>query len=316
MTSKIRLLPLFLLAFAALLFAACGGSGDDDATSNGAGDAGGDSAAVDDGADQELFVSNGVEVLGRSADSFSQHFQSMSGNISFSFLMGTVETAGDASFAYQSPDKMHLSMSFEGGDQQSLIDLSQIGTFEVLARDGQVFMNIPFLGGWFTFTPEDLGASAGSLQDLMTRGSIFDYTGFVESLGGEVDYVGEEDIDGVSTHHYNFSGDLANLIGAFADALSSTGDNAIAQQILSTEIAGPVTVDLWVGDDFLPYRLNAQASMETPAGAFALSLSGNFGHYNDVVSIPEAPADATSFAEVFGALGAAPPAAPTEDAGY
>jgi hypothetical protein len=323
MIPKFKLLPLALIAILALVLAACGGGGEPT-------DSGADSPNrspperdVEDGGtggadtDEDLFISTGGEVLTRSVDSFAGgEVMSMSGDVAFEFSMGTTAVKGDADFAYQDPGLMHMALTVEGGDQTSVVDLSQFGALEVLARDGSFYMNIPFLGGWFVMAPEDMREGSEAIADILSRGSLFDYEAFVGQLGEDVQYIGDEDVNGHSTAHYQITADLQSLIGSFADALGATGDNAFADQILESQLNGPISVDLWVGkDDFLPYKMDASATIETGqpgAGAMVLSLSANFDNYNEPVDIPAAPADATSFADVLGGLGLDPDAPPTE----
>jgi hypothetical protein len=304
MFKKLHFITLTLAVFAALLFAACGGSssdGDGPGTSPPARD----DSASDAGADDELFVSDGTSILNQSADRFgTDNVSSAQGEVTFDFTMGTTDVAGSATFAYEAPDKMHMTMAFEGGDQQSVIDLGELGNIEMLVRDGMFYMNIPFLGGWFVMDPAEMGADAASIQDLMSNGSLIDYTGFIEGLGGAVEYIGEEDVNGTATAHYRVTGTLASLVDSFSDALSSTGDSGVSQQILNSQLDGPIEIDLWVGKaDLLPYKMAAAAELQTPEGPFALSLEGEFSNYNEPVDIPEAPANAISFSEMFGDLG-------------
>jgi hypothetical protein len=187
-----------------------------------------------------------------------------------------------------------------------LIDLSELGTFEVLARDGKIYINMAILGGWIALTPEDLGGDYAGLQELLAQGALIDYSGLVEQLaaGGQIEHVGQEEIDGTNTVHYRVTGDLQSLIGAFSGALSATGDNAFAEQILGSTLSGPVTIDLWLGtEDLLPYKMAASAEMAAGEGAMTLSLTANLGSYNESVTIPDAPAEAKTFAEFFGDLG-------------
>ena len=205
---------------------------------------------------------------------------------------------------------MHMALSFEGGDQVSVVDLSQLGTFEVLVRDGQFYINIPLLGGWFTVSDEDMPDSSASISDMLSRGSPFDFSQLAGALGGGVEYVGEDEIDGRTTVHYQVVGDIQSLIGSFSDALSATGDNAFSDQILNSPITGPVTIDVWVGkDDFLPYKMTGAASIDTgETGVLTLDLSATFGGYNEQVDIPDAPEGAQSLGDLFGQLGLDPDA--------
>jgi hypothetical protein len=296
-----RLLTFGLLGLLAIFAVACGGGSSTETDTT-------DEGAAQPAVDNEEFVANIPGVITRSVQTFEgETVTSMGGNVEFNFTMGTLSMAGNADFAVNSPDQFHMTMEFEGGDAQSLVDLSELGTFEVLARDGNIYINMALLGGWIALTPEDLGGDYAGLQDLLQQGALLDYAGLVEDLtaSGQIEHVGQEDIDGTNTVHYRVTGDLQSLIGAFSGALSATGDNAFAEQILGSEVSGPVTIDLWLGtDDLLPYRMTAAAELGAGgAGTLALNLTANLGDYNQTVAIPEAPAEAKTFTEIFGDLG-------------
>jgi hypothetical protein len=304
MIRLIKFLGMSLAVLMTVLLVACGdsgGSSGDEGTKNP------DQGAADD----ERFVSNIGEVIAGSVQSFEgEDVSSMSGDVQFNFAMGTMEMSGDATFAVQSPDQMHMQMKFEGGDGQSMVDLSELGTFEVLARDGNAYINMPIMGGWIVLSAEDLGGDYASLQELLSNGSFFDYGSMVQQMAadGKIEHVGQEEIDGHNTVHYRVAGDLQSLIAAFSGALGATGDNAFADQILSSTASGPITLDLWLGtEDLLPYKMTAKADISAGTeAAMAMELSANFGSYNESVTIPEAPAEAKTFAEVFGELGIDP----------
>ncbi len=321
MFTRFKFLPLALVALLVLMLAACGGGGDDtsgDSTSNDpAGDTADDSTSSDPNGDVEEidYVTNAQAVLAQSAEEFAtQDVSSVQGDVVFDFSMGTTAVTGNADFVYQAPAGMHMSMTFGGGDSQSLLDLSQLGTLEVLVRDEGVFINIALLGGWVALSPEEAAAFSGdSVSNMIGRGSMFDYTNFISNVDGAT-YVGEEDIDGVTTVHYTVTGDLGTLIDSFGDALGATGDNAVSGQILSSELAGPVSVDVWIGkDDSLPYKMTVNGSLTLPDGTtMVMNVDSTFHDYNATVTLPPAPTDAIPFVEVMAALGIQPPAAPTQ----
>jgi hypothetical protein len=305
MSARIKLLPLALIALLGLFIFACnedsdpaGDSGADDGVSN-----------AGDGVDDEFFVANAPEVLTRSVESFeATEVTSMTGDVDFEFGMGALAVAGNAEFAAQMPDQMHMTMTFEGGDGQSLVDLSQMGTFEALVRDGTFYINMPVLGGWFSLSPEELGTSFTGVEDLMSQGSIVDYSALIGQMGGQVQYVGDEDVNGRATAHYTVQGDLQSLIASFSSALGATGDNAFAERIIGSQLTGPIALDIWIGkDDFLPYRMTANGSINAgDSGTLVMDLSAEFGHYNEDVDIPAAPAQAKSFSDIMGQLGLDP----------
>ncbi len=301
MILKTKLLSMAVVALSALLIVGCGSSSD----------TGGSQTKVVSGGDSsldELFVSNGTEVLGRSATAFSaDEITSGTGAMHFSFNMDNASVSGDADFAFEAPDKMHMTMKLGGGQQQSILDLSEVGTFEILALGHDIYMNIPILGGWYSFSPEDLGASGDELDKVMSRGSAIDYAGLVDQLTGNVTFIGREDVAGHSTVHYQFQDTLGGILASFADALDATGDDALTQQISDADVDGPISMDVWVGaDDYLPYKLEATASItgQTPVD---VALQATFDNYNQPVDIPDAPADAVSISDAFGLFGSPAP---------
>jgi hypothetical protein len=292
MTSKLRLLPLIALAFAALAFAACGGSREN------AGPPTTEPAAanVDAGANNDLFVSNGIEVLGRSSSAFaSTDVHSFTGETNFSFQLGATKMSELSTFASQDPDMFYMDMSLDSGETLSLF--GDFGSMKMLARDGTFYMNL--FGGWMSFTPEDLGADQADIEKLMDSGSIFDYSNFVKNTAS-VTFIGDEDVNGHSTARYKFQGTVGELFSAFSDA---SGGSAIEGELPGDGANLPVTIDLWIGkDDFLPYKLAMTAADNTAQGHMELTGLATFDNYNQPVSIPEAPDDAVSMAEFFAGM--------------
>jgi hypothetical protein len=85
MTSKLKLLPLAIIAGLGMMLAACGGGGSSDNATAAPTKA---PAANANGSNDELFVRNGVEVLGRSATQFqSADVTSFTGETSFTFKL-------------------------------------------------------------------------------------------------------------------------------------------------------------------------------------------------------------------------------------
>lgn len=296
MTTKLKLLPLAVLASAALVLAACGGSKE---TAPPAAPTESPAAHANDGAnDDDLFVRNGAEVLGRSSTAFAgADVHSFTGEMNFTFKLGQTEFSETAHFASEDPDRFYMEMSLDGGDEFSLLPLEEFGTMKMLSRDGTFYMFM--FGAWMSFSAEDLGVEQAEIDKLMDSGSLFDYSTFIKDTAN-VTYIGDEDVNGHATARYKFQGTVEELFASFSDALGSGGASTIEENLSTGETNTPVTIDLWVGkDDFLPYKLAMTASANTAEGRMELTGEATFDNYNEEVEIPDAPDDAVSMAEFF-----------------
>jgi hypothetical protein len=301
MTSKLRLLPLLALAIAALAFAACGGSSASTATP-----APTVAATVDP--NEALFVSNGAEVLGKSGTAFAAaDVTSFTGETHFSFQIGSYQVKQNSQFASEAPDQMYVQQTFEGGDTQNIVDLQDGGTSELLTRDGKFYMKF---GDWVVFTPEDLGATAAEMQQMIDWGTLFDYSGFVSKRSEAVKFIANEDVNGHATARYKYQGTLKDLFASFSEAFGTVGDYGITQHFIDTGVDGPITIDIWIGKaDYLPYKLAMTASGNTPFGHMEATADAGFDNYNKPAPIPDAPTDAVSFTDWISGL--FPDASPT-----
>jgi hypothetical protein len=294
MTSKLKLLPLAIIAGLGMMLAACGGGGSSDNATAAPTKA---PAANANGSNDELFVRNGVEVLGRSATQFqSADVTSFTGETSFTFKLGSMSFSETSNFASQDPDQFYMEMSLGGGNLLDLVPLGEGGVMKVLARDGVFYMNL--FGGWMSFTPDDLGTSQEEMQSMMNTGSLFDYAKFVQDHNN-VTYVNDETVNGHETARYKFEGTVQELFSSFSDALGG-GASAFEDQLASDAANMPITIDLWIGkDDFLPYKMAMSASANTAEGPMELSGDATFDNYNKPAPIPDAPKDAVSISDFF-----------------
>ena len=287
MPGSMKLLTLTLVVLTALLFVACGDASGSDSAS-------GAPIAADD-----LFVSDGVQVLSASADRFEREITSLEGGLEMTVVADGVDFGVDADFAFDAPDKMHMVMTMSGGDGTGL-DLGDLGTTEFLVRDGTYYFTMPFFGGWMSLSLDDIGLTGADLdeiQDQLSTSSAFDYQALVDALGG-VDFVGEEEVDGRTMLHYGVSADLADALAALSGVFDSTAGDGLPVD----DITGPIAMDIWIGaDDYLPYLLTMDVDLSPPeTGELSIVMTMRIDAYNADVTIPEAPSDAVSFAEMFG----------------
>src|SRR3990172_12012641 len=130
----IRALPLALAASLLMLFALACKSG------------GGDQASYpDDDTSGDLVSADPVEVLAASGERFEQDVDSLQVELVFSMNVGGFAVEAMSDMAFQAPDQMHATM-----------DLTGLGTFEMLILGADLYMNMPGQG-WVLISLNDAG---------------------------------------------------------------------------------------------------------------------------------------------------------------
>ena len=264
----IRALPLALAASLLVLFAlACKSGGGSDGKTSG-----------------DLVSADPVEVLAASGDSFEQDVNSLQAELLIGIDAGGLKINASSEMAFQAPDQMHATM-----------DVTGLGTFEMLLLGKVLYMNM--LGqGWVQVSLHDaglseLGLDASTFQKLVTDHSMVDYKSVVENLGGQIDDLGKETVDGGTFQHYRTTLDFGDMAVAFSDAFGATGDLGLES------VSGPLTLDVWVDPDTtLPHKVAANGEFAFGAGSMAFDATMRFFGYNEAVEIPGAPPDAVPFA--------------------
>jgi hypothetical protein len=200
---------------------------------------------------------------------------------------------------------MTMNLAMDGED--ALVSLGDMN-FEILMLGDQMYINTSLFGGWVVMSMDDLGVDGEQYQKLVEAKSPFDYSALVGGLDA-VENLGTEQIDGATYTHLRVESDIAELIGAFGDSLSSGGLDPATLSL--DKVSGPFAFDLWVDPDSgLPFRILAAGDLAIPGvtgtdgeAAIGFELKFDFTNYNGNVDMPAAPQDAKSFVEIFGALG-------------
>ena len=283
MRALIRTLPLTLVAMLFVLAAACNSGGTAPTTSD---------QPVDqtDGQSSDLVSSDPLAVLAASAESFQEEVESLQAEMEFSISAGGFDVDVSADLAFQAPDQMYMTM-----------DLTGLGEFEMLLLGTDIYMNVPGQG-WVVFSLDDLGlddlgVDVETLQDTFNDHSLIDYEALVDSVGGDIEDLGEETLEGGTFRHFRGTIDFADVSAAFSDAFGAT-DN-----LNLDDVSGPLTFDVWVyTDSFLPHKLTASGEFAFGADSMVFDATMLFTGYNEPVEIPAPPADVVSLADFFNGL--------------
>jgi len=298
MNKLLKTIPALLLALVVALAVGCGGSSDggDDGSPGAAG-----ANQPDGAASSDLLISNATDVLGASAQHFEQNVDSMRAEFVMDVDMDGFAMSVEGDFAFQSPDQLHMTMEVDTGDP-SIIDLSEFGTIELLALGSDIYFNMPFLGGWFVMSADDLGTEIETFESMFDTHSPFDYEKLIDSVGGDVDDLGAESLDGGTFRHYRITVDMADAVGAVAEAFGESDTFGFGDIPMDT-ISGPMVMDLWVdAENFLPHRIEADLSMDFEGTSGNFTLAFKFFDYNEDVGMPAPPEDAMDFGELFASL--------------
>lgn len=285
MRTLTRALPLALAAALLVLLAiACSGGGDQTTSNQPAGQTDDPSVADDGAADSsgDLVSAAPIEVLSASAESFQQEVDSVQMEMDLTMNIGGFAVDADMDMAFQAPDQMHITMDFTG-----------LGTFEMLILGSDIYMDVPYQG-WVVFSPDDLGLGefidTESFQDVFGDHSLLDYEAVIESLGGDVQDLGEETVDGDTYRHYRATVDFADLAAAFGDAIGAT------ENLNLDDVSGPLVLDVWVDPDtLLPHRLVVDGEFAFGQDTMVFDATMRMFGYNEPVQIPGPPPDAVPF---------------------
>ena len=138
-------------------------------------------------------------------------------------------------------------------------------TFDFVSDGETVYVHLPeMLRGSSTAEWVAIPAKAGGFT-----GTMDSTTGFLEALrgvAGDVREVGTEDVNGVSTTHYQATIDLQKALDAVPDAQREQARAGLDQ--LGT---GSMPVDVWLSSDGIPVRM--VLTMDAPQGAGLLGGS-------------------------------------------
>jgi hypothetical protein len=270
-----------------------GSSVSDDETEDG-----GDDSTGDTGGDDpiDLVSADPVAVLAESARSFEEEVTSLEMEMVMTFASEGFTIDASAEMVFQAPDSMYMT-----------IDMGILGSAEMLVLGDEMYMNIPGQG-WVVFSLEELlggmsldelGFDSGALEEQWSEHSLIDLQAVFEGLGGTIEDLGDETIDGKTLRHYRGLLDVA----AAAAALGDMGGFDF-ESVDIGEVNGPISFDFWFDPEtLLPHRMTMHGEVSAVGEEVTMDIDVMLTGYNEPVTIPDAPADATSLTDLFGAEG-------------
>lgn len=276
-----RILTLILAAaLLALVAVGCKGGGGSGDTTSGSGD-----KPVD------LVSADPLAVLSASAESFQADVQSFQARLEMTMDASIFSMDINGDIAFQAPDQIHMTMEI-GGEGLTL-------EMQMLILGDQFYVQLPFFG-WAVFSPEDigledLGFESEMFEDLMENRSLLDYEELIASLGGEIEDLGDEEIDGRTYRHYRGSLSFADAMAVFNDAFGTMEELG--------DVDGAMDFDIWVDvETVLPHRMTASGDLVAEGETVTFDMTISFFGYNEPVEIPAPPADATPLMDLLRGL--------------
>jgi hypothetical protein len=277
-----RIFAAAFLTAALSIAAACGGGGEEQ-TSN---------LPPEDSA--ELLVANPSQALGKSVDRFEENVESVEALFTFGVKVDGITFGADGRFSYVAPDNMYMLLNMSGGGGG--IDLGELGEFELLLLGDELYMNTGFTG-WVKMSVDDFGGGAEALKELREGHTPLDYQKLIDSIGGEVENLGSETVDGKTVTRLRVTTDFATLMDSLADSVS---DNGLDEPLFAADLAGPMMLDIMIDPEtLLPYKFEASGGLAMNGQTADFAMTFRFFNYNGTVIIPEPPADAKPFDEGF-----------------
>lgn len=271
-TNRRTLTVLTTSAVLALGLAACGGSDPVESASPTETSSAAETEATEtesesaEPTETESETTDGGSGTGDAAD-FSEHFRSGLDAITTAHYTMEIGVAGSAMTAEgqidysTNPPAQHMTMGMPGG----------AGSFEMIIVDGQSYMNMGEMTGgkWALIDPNMPGMEAATQpQDPLEQMRA------LENAIVNVTTVGEEDIDGVSTTHYEVTVDTTKMP---------------AQEGIDTAGALPpeITYDIWLDGEGRP----SQTVFELESQGMTVGTTMNLFSFGEPVEITAPPAD-------------------------
>lgn len=232
--------------------------------------------------------------------------------------------------------RMSMTMSFAGEGFNvemagtGVVDFETgAGTFEMnvlgqtieMRTDGEtVWMHLPDPIPGSPITAPWIAVPADQLQSSPQAGAGIDSaTGMLDALrgiGGDVEEVGGDVIDGVEVTHYHVVVDLRDAIAAAPEVSRARAEAALQQfsQLGATEMP----IDVWITDGGLPIRQIMRWAPEGVAGVpdgFEMEMRVDLSDFGTPVEVEAPPADQVQtidpmqLQQIFGGTPTAQPAA-------
>ena len=106
---------------------------------------------------------------------------------------------------------------------------------------------------------DDFGEGAEALRSLREGHTPLDYQMLIDSIGGEIQNLGTEVVDGKTITRLRVTTDFGTLMDSIADSVS---DNGLDDPFFAADLSGPMTLDIMIDPQtLLPYKFEANGEL-------------------------------------------------------
>lgn len=190
---------------------------------------------------------------------------------------------GEGVFDYDEQlGEMTMTIAGLGGREQS---------FDMIVEDHYLYMKLPPElggGGWTRMDLTDVVGAGGTNQFSQDPSQYLD---FLRGAGEDVEEVGTEDIDGVTTTHYKAELSFDAILDYAAESGEGTEEEIDALRTqLETLGDESIPSEVWIDEDGLPRRMKLSMDVEAGGQSADMDLTIGLSDYGVEVDV-EPPSD-------------------------
>jgi hypothetical protein len=188
-------------------------------------------------------------------------------------------------------------MAGDGKNGQLTVSMPVVGSIEERIVDGVIYMDLGSFPGapdnvagkWIKLDPAQLQQEGGMLGDLAGQAesnSPKQGLEYLKGLSGDVQDLGQEDVNGRTATHYRASIDYSKVLDQLPDASAETRD--------AFSKLGTVPADVWIDDQDRVVKMHMTIDGSGfGAGAGTAELTMELSDFGTAVDVQPPPEDQT-----------------------
>lgn len=172
---------------------------------------------------------------------------------------------------------MTMVTSADGSVQKSTINMEPLGQITMLTIDGVMYYQFPDLPAgkeWVRMDSDEMMGTTGIDPNALSDQNS-NVLAMLENLSSDIEVVGEEKIEGMTSTHYRYKFDVRSMVDKALTSGGLTGEAAASADMF----ADSSEMNVWVGEDGLIRRMAYELDL-SGAGAKipSANMPGTFGY--------------------------------------